>query len=149
MNEYTDKRFIAFAKITLLANKLQAVMSIGMKDITPRQWLIMIMIGTFKEPPTLKELSNRCGITHQSTKQLLDRLIDKSYVSIVPDEKDKRFMRIKLLEQAEKWSREYATRNAEFVYGLFGDLSEEELDVYCKVQDKLLNKLLEVEHEKA
>jgi DNA-binding MarR family transcriptional regulator len=148
MNEYADKRFIAFANIPLLANRLQTVMNIGMKEITPRQWLIMILIGTFEQPPTLKELANRCGIAHQSTKQLLDRLTEKGYVSIVPHESDRRSMRIKLSERAEKWSKAYAKRNTEFVYALLGELSEEELNVYCKVQEKLLNKLEEFEHEK-
>lgn len=148
MEEYSDKRFIAFAEISLLSNKLQTVMNMGMKEITPRQWLIMIMIGTFETPPTLKELSNRCGIVHQSAKQLLDRLAEKGYVCLLQDEKDKRAIRVQLTERAKNWSMEYGKRNAEFVYGLFEDISEEEVDIYCNLQKRLLKKLQEIENEK-
>jgi DNA-binding MarR family transcriptional regulator len=148
MNQYIDKRFIAFANISLLSNKLQMVMNIGMKEITPRQWLILIIIGKFDEPPTLKELSARCGIAHQSAKQLLERLVEKGYVLIKSDEKDRRSMRIFLTDRARRWSEENAKRNTEFVYGLFDGLTEKELEIYCKTQFILLSKLEEIERAK-
>ena len=75
--ENMDKRLIAYVNIFICANRLQAIMDKGMMDITAKQWLALTMIGTFPEPPTLKDISEISGVTHQSMRQIVDRLEEK------------------------------------------------------------------------
>ncbi len=139
MNEYDDIRYQAFANISQLSNKLQNVMDIGMKEITSKQWLPLILIGTFKTPPTLNELAKRCGITHQSAKQLIEKLDEKGYVTISRDEADKRYLLIELTDLGRQWSIDNEKRNRTFIYDLFADISKEEIEVFMNIQKKLID----------
>ena len=141
MGDYDDIRFRIFANISQVANRLQNVMDIGMTDITTKQWLPFIMIGRLDYEPTLKEVAEMCGITHQSAKQLIDKLEEKGYVYVRKDAKDKRFLRISLTEKGEEWSALNLGRNAEFVFSLFSKISEDELRTFDKVQTVLIGDL--------
>lgn len=138
---YTDHRFIIYALLSQLANKSQLVMDLGMKDITCKQWFPLIMIERFNHEPTLKEISEKCGITHQSTKQLLDKLVEKDYVIARKDEADKRCLRYSLTEKGKSWGIDNFSRNQVFMKELFRDISEEELKLFLSVERRLLDKL--------
>ena len=99
--ENMDQRLIAYVNIFICANRLQAIMDSGFEDITAKQWLAITMIDAFHEPPTLKQISELSGVTHQSMRQIVDRLIDKGFLKVVPDKKDKRAIRLVKTEAAE------------------------------------------------
>lgn len=128
--EKLDKRLIAYVETFLLANRLQTVANMGMNEITAKQWLPLVMLRTLKEPPTLKELSEMCGISHQSTKQLVQKLEEKGYVKTEEDKKDKRAMRISITSKFDEWVKQYSDRNYSFVYEVFSCLSKEEVEVF-------------------
>ena len=65
-----------------------------MKEITWKQFFAIICINLCKEHPTLNELSDVMGSSHQNVRQILIKLEKKGFVSSVPDEKDKRKQRI-------------------------------------------------------
>lgn len=142
-----DKRLIAYVDIFLLANRLQTVANMGMHEITVKQWLPLIMLGSMENAPTLKELSNMCGISHQSTKQLIRKLEEKGYVQTKEDEKDKRAMRISVTSKFYEWAECYSDRNYQFVYKVFSCLSQKEIDTMFIAQEKLCNKLAEIYKE--
>ena len=98
--ENMDPRIIAFVNIFICSNRLQAIMDNGLVDITAKQWLAIAMIEAFPEPPTLKQMSELSGVTHQSMRQIVDRLVDKGFLEIVPDKKDKRAIRLVKTEAA-------------------------------------------------
>ncbi len=141
--EHMDKRMIAYVNIFICANRLQAIMDNGFKEITTRQWLTLTMIDAFSDPPTLKQLSEICGVTHQSMRQIIDRLTDKGFVNVVPDQKDKRSIRILKTEKVQTIHTREAWQNIDFVYDVFSCLKEEETEVYCNALEKLCNKLKE------
>ena len=72
--ENMDKRLIAYVNIFVLANRLQAIMDKGLEEITAKQWLALTMIDAFEEAPTLKEMANLAGVTHQNMKQIVNKL---------------------------------------------------------------------------
>ncbi len=55
--EKMDKRLIIFANVFLLSNRLQTILDREMGEVTSKQWLVLVMLGMFDEPPTLKELA--------------------------------------------------------------------------------------------
>ncbi len=75
-------------------NRYQAAADAYFKEITWKQFFVIICINLCKEPPTLNELSDVVGSSHQNVKQILLKLEKKGYISTVPDERDKRKQRI-------------------------------------------------------
>lgn len=145
--EHMDPRMIAFVNIFICANRLQAIMDNGFVDITAKQWLAITMIDAFPEPPTLKQISELSGVTHQSMRQIVDRLVDRDFLEVVPDKKDKRSIRLVKTEAANHIRTKKAGQNEQFVYKLFDCLDEEELTVYCRALAKLCDRLNELKEE--
>ncbi len=145
--EHMDPRFIAYVNIFICANRLQAIMDSGLEDITAKQWLAITMIDAFPEPPTLKQISELSGVTHQSMRQIVDRLVDKGFLKVVPDKKDKRAIRLVKTEAANHIRTKKAGQNEQFVYKLFDCLDDEETAVYCRALAKLCDRLSELREE--
>lgn len=141
MNKDIEIRFLVFALIAQLAKESQQVMDLSMKEITSRQWITLSMIERFDYEPTLKEISEKCGIAHQSAKQLLNKLVEKKYVKEKQDEIDRRCLRYSLTEEGKMWEEENLCRNQVFLQQLFEGISEEDLKLYLSIGEKLLTKL--------
>ena len=75
-------------------NRFQAAADAFFKEITWKQFFAIICINLCKEPPTLNELSDVMGSSHQNVKQILLKLENKGFVSMKPDKNDKRKQRI-------------------------------------------------------
>lgn len=142
-----DKRLIAYVNIFICANRIQAIMDSGLEDITAKQWLALMMIDAFPEPPTLKQISDISGVTHQSMRQIVDRLIDKGFLAVVPDKRDKRAVRLVKTPAAENIRTKKEGQNKEFVFKLFDCLNEKETAVYCSALEKLCKRLNELKEE--
>jgi DNA-binding MarR family transcriptional regulator len=141
MEQYNSPLFTSLVEISRLANTLQSVMDMGMEDITSRQWLPLMILGRCEEPPNLNQLAEKCGITRQSTKQLIDKLVEKGYVTLEKDDTDKRNMLIVITKKGRNWGANNLERNMSFVSELYSDISERDIKIFAKVQQKLLNKL--------
>ena len=145
--EHMDPRIIAFVNIFICANRLQTIMDNGLVDITAKQWLAIAMIEAFPEPPTLKQMSKLSVVTHQSMRQIVDRLIDKGFLKVVPDKKDKRAIRLVKTEAAEHLRTKKDGQDQRFVFKLFDCLTEEETTAYCSALAKLCDRLSELKEE--
>ena len=142
--ESMDKRLIAYVNIFICANQLQTIMDRGLDEITAKQWLALTMIDAFPEPPTLKDVSNMSGVTHQSMRQIINKLVAKDFLEVVPDEKDKRAIRLCKTEKAEQIRNRDTKRNWNFVFELFSCLEENESKIFCTALEKLCEKLNEM-----
>lgn len=145
--ERMDKRLIAYVNIFICANRLQAIMDSGLEDITAKQWLAVTMIDAFPEPPTLGQLSEMSGVTRQSMRQIVDRLIDKGFLEVVRDQKDGRAIRLVKTEAANHIRTKKADQNQAFVFRLFDCLTEKETAAYCSALEKLCARLNELKKE--
>ena len=87
-------------------NKYQAAADKFFKVITWKQFFAIICINLCKEPPTLNELSEVMGSSHQNVKQILLKLESKGFVSMVTDEKDKRKQRFLVTDACRKFMEE-------------------------------------------
>lgn len=142
--EHMDKRLIIYANTFLVANRLQTVMDAELEEITSKQWLAIIMLGAFDEPPTLKQMAQMCNASHQNTKQIVLKLHQKGYVDIVKDEKDGRAMRIVPLPKIQELNVKYDERSKRFIEEMFSDLTEEEITVMCRAQFKIYDRLEQI-----
>ena len=81
-------------------NRYQAAADAFFKEITWKQFFAIICINLCKEAPTINELSDVMGSSHQNVKQILLRLEKKGFVSTIVDTKDKRKQRIIVTDEA-------------------------------------------------
>ena len=88
-------------------NRYQAAADAYLKEITWKQFFAIICINLCKEPPTLNELSDVMGSSHQNVKQILLKLEKKGFVATVPDENDRRKQRIYVTDAC----RDFMERN--------------------------------------
>ena len=79
-------------------NRYQAAADKYFREITWKQFFAIICIRLFKEAPTLNELSDVMGSSHQNVKQILIKLEKKGFITTFTDEKDKRKQRIMITD---------------------------------------------------
>jgi DNA-binding MarR family transcriptional regulator len=141
MEHYNSPEFTSLVEISRLANTLQTVMDMGMSDITSRQWLPLMILGRCEEAPNLNQLAEKCGITRQSAKQLVDKLVEKDLVRLEKDENDRRNCLVIITKKGRSWGKNNLEKNVMFVQRLYSGISEKDIKAFAKVQQELLAKL--------
>ena len=141
MEQYNSPEFTSLVEISRLANTLQTVMDMGMSDITSRQWLPLMILGRCEEAPNLNQLAEKCGITRQSAKQLVDKLVEKDLVRLEKDENDRRNSLVVITKKGRSWGKNNLEKNVMFVQELYSGISEKDIKTFAKVQQKLLARL--------
>lgn len=113
--------------ISAFENRFQAVADNAMKEISWKQFFAIICIDMCKSSPTVRELAEIMGSSHQNVKQILLKLEKKGFVTITVDEKDRRKQRIELTA----YCREFCARNdeasASIISKMFDGVSEQQL----------------------
>lgn len=147
MKDYDSHEFTALVEISRLANSLQNVMDMGMDDITSRQWLPLMILGRCETAPNLNQLAERCGITRQSAKQLVDKLSEKGFVTVEKSGNDKRSIVIVITEKGRSWGAQNLERNVSFVRELFDGIPKEDIRTFAEVQQMLIQKLVKLKEQ--
>lgn len=114
--------------ISAFENRYQANADAIMKEITWKQFFVMICINLCKESPTLGELSEVVGSSHQNVKRILTVLEKKGFVQVVQDSVDGRKQRIDLTEKTKEFCKAHDEEAQRFIDGLFKDISEEDIE---------------------
>ena len=124
-----DLSYFLIGLLSAFENRFQAMADREMKVISWKQFFAIICINMCKESPTVKELAEIMGSSHQNVKQILLKLEKKGFVAITTDENDKRKQRIVLTE----FCREFCEKNDEMATDILGKMftgiSEEKLQV--------------------
>lgn len=120
--------FFLLGLLSEFMNRYQAQADTFFDEISWRQCFVLICLQFFKEPPTIGELSELVGTSHQNLKQLLNKLEKKGYVQFVEDEEDKRKQRIIMTEEAVHFANRNDQRSAEYVGELFSKVDMKDLE---------------------
>ncbi len=113
-------------------NRYQAAADKYFKEITWKQFFAIICINLCKEPPTLNDLSEVMGSSHQNVKQILLKLESKGFVSMKTDEKDKRKQRFFVTDKCRKFLEEndnQSRTSAQIIEQIFEGVEESDLAV--------------------
>lgn len=108
-------------------NRYQACADKFFKEITWKQFFAIICINICKEPPTINDLSEVMGSSHQNVKQILLKLENKEFITMIPDEKDKRKQRIILTKKCMDFCDKNDEQSKEIIGKLFEGIPEEQL----------------------
>ena len=123
--------------LSAFENRFQAMADKVMGEISWKQFFAIICINMCKEPPTLKELSDIIGSSHQNLKQILIKLEKKGFIEFKADDSDKRKQRIYLTD----YCREFCNKNDDVsitIMGrMFDGISKKELETTIKTITKI------------
>jgi len=124
MNELKQKAYI-FGSIFTLSNWLQVLGNKFDRNITTKQWLFILSVSTFTQPPTLSEAANLIGYSRQNAKRIASVLHEAGYVIISRDKNDARALRIELTPKSIAYFKNRDKREIEFLKMLFDGFDAE------------------------
>ena len=124
-----DASLFLLGVLSTFDNRYQAKADSFFEDISWKQFFAIICINLCKEPPTLKELAEIMGSSHQNVKQILMKLEKKGYVQILPDQTDKRKQRIVLTEKTRAFCEEHEEGSQRIVGKIFEGIDPRDIGV--------------------
>jgi len=136
-----ESSYFLLGLLSAFENRFQAVADNAMKEISWKQFFAIICINLCKSNPTVKELAEIMGSSHQNVKQILLKLEKKGFVNITVDEHDKRKQRIELTEYCRKFCEKNDEISGNIIKKMFDGISEEQLQMtiqtIIQVEDNL------------
>ncbi|MBQ8799724.1 MAG: MarR family transcriptional regulator [Lachnospiraceae bacterium] len=130
--------------ISAFENRFQAVADNAMQEISWKQFFAIICINMCKTPPTIKELAEIMGSSHQNVKQILLKLEKKGFVRLTTDESDKRKQRIELMPYCYEFCRKNDDKSTELIRKMFDGISEEQLQTTIQTILQIEDNLKEI-----
>ncbi len=114
--------------LSAFENRFQTIADNAMQEISWKQFFAIICINMCKEAPTLKELSDILGSSHQNVKQILLKLQKKGFVQFQQDETDKRKQRILLTDKCKEFCEKNDEMSRRVMYKMFEGVSEKDIE---------------------
>ena len=131
--------------LSAFENRFQAMADRDMKEISWKQFFAIICIDMCNEPPTLKELADILGSSHQNVKQILLKLEKKGFIEFKPDDNDKRKQRIVLTDYCRKFCEKNNELSIRIMGKMFAGVAEEDIQTTIKTITMIEKNLTEVE----
>ena len=127
-----ESPFFLLGLISAFENRYQAKADNFFEEISWKQFFAIICINLCKERPTIKELAEIMGSSHQNVKQILNKLEDKVYVKTVLDEQDKRKQRIILTDKTIEFCEKHDEGSKMVVKKIFEGIDEKDIGIVIK-----------------
>ena len=127
-----ESSFFLVGLLSAFMNRFQAFGDKIFEEISWKQCFVLICIQLFKEPPSLKELANVMGSSHQNIKQMLIKLEKSGYIEVLQDKVDKRKQRIVLTKKADEYSKQHDALSQEAMKQLYNEIDEEDIKITIK-----------------
>ncbi len=128
-----EKEEYIIGSISLLANKFSQFGDGIHKDITSKQWFLLLMMSKMEdEEKTLNSVAEFVGTTRQNVKKMITQLEEKKYVKIKPSKYDARAMNITLTKKTQNYFDKHYPEVSKKTDELFSKISEAKLDSIVK-----------------
>ncbi|MDO4489010.1 MAG: MarR family transcriptional regulator [Eubacteriales bacterium] len=111
--------------LSAFENRYQAVADKFFQEITWKQFFAVICINLCKESPTLNDLAEVMGSSHQNVKQILLKLERTGFVETRRDESDKRKQRIYVTEKCMRFCETHHTQSQIMMGKMFEGVDED------------------------
>ena len=118
--------------IRILQNCMDQAMTsaLASMELTGAQGHIMGFITHRKEPPCAKDIEEAFQLSHPTVSGLLARLEKKGFIEFRPDEKDRRYKRIYILEKGRQLHETIHAAIDSNEHKLVQDFTEEEKEQF-------------------
>ena len=118
-------------------NRFQTIADNTMKEISWKQFFAIICISMCKEPPTINDLAEILGSSHQNLKQILLKLEKKDFIKFEEDKVDKRKQRIAVTKNCVKFCENNNSTGAQIMQKMFAGISEKDIKTTIKTIIKM------------
>lgn len=124
-----EESYFLLGLLSAFDNRFQATADKMMKEISWKQFFAVICISICKEEPTIKELAEIMGSSHQNVKQILLKLEKKGFVQIMADPNDKRKQRVGLTLKCKEFCEGNDELSTQAITAMFEGISREQLHI--------------------
>lgn len=135
--EEVSKEYAIYGMLFTLSNRIQSIGDKEFSDITMKQHFLMIALGMFKNPPSLKEMAQLIGCSYQNVKRMTEHLQRQGYLRIVQDSNDKRKLLLLSTGKFENTADMEREKTIAFMKGLYKNISGEELMITLNTLKKM------------
>lgn len=142
--EEVDSTFFLIGLLSAFDNRYQAKADTFFEDISWKQFFAVISLNLCKEVPTINEMAEIMGSSHQNVKKILSKLESRGYVEIKRDEKDRRKQRVYLTEKMQHFNEAHEEGGKKIVNTIFEGIDEEDIQTTIRTimhMEKNLNKI--------
>lgn len=141
MIEKYKNQVVLFGEICKINNQYYAMGEKFYNEVSIKQeYLLSVIEYKFSEqPPTLNELAAYTGSSHQNVKQIVLKLVNKGYLRIEQDEKDRRKRRVRFTEKYYQNKPEFTHRREKFIENIFSGITEEDISSTINIMAQISN----------
>ncbi len=134
-----NSQAMLFGAICRVNNQYQTIGNKYYNGISLKQeYLLSVMEYYFCDnAPTLNELAQHIGSSHQNIKQIVSKLVDKGYLKLEQDKDDKRKRRVYFTEKYNQEKDEFEERRNSLISKTFANISEDEITKALYVINKM------------
>ena len=131
--ELISDQYKLLGLINSFNNILQSKADAFFDDISWKQIYLLTSISLFEENPTIRDIANLTGTTHQNAAQILSKLKEKDYISFKTDDVDQRKRRVFLTEKGTQFCMIQEPSVDMKMKQLFSRINPEELHITLNV----------------
>jgi len=143
-----DDKKILFGLLLSFSNVLQTVGDTFYQEITIKQFYLLICLSLFEDDaPTINQLAEVMGSSHQNVKQILNKLKASGFLNTMTDSKDKRKTRIIKTKKLEEFDKKYQSETIIFMKKFYENVTEEQIRSTIKTIIQLEKNLLNVKEK--
>lgn len=133
-----DLKHVLLGSFLSFGNRLQKAVDRFYPEVSCKQFFLLMGLSVFKEsPPTLNELSDLLGSSHQNIKQIAIKLEKNGFIKICQDTEDRRKLRVEQTEKLRNMGEQYQVKEKEFMDLFYQGISDEELEITARVIGRL------------
>ena len=118
--------------LSAFENRFQTIADNMMKEISWKQFFAIICVSMCKEAPTINELSEILGSSHQNVKQILLKLEKKQFIRFQEDKLDKRKQRITLTKNCLNFCENNNEAGSQIMQKMFDGIPEKDITTTIK-----------------
>ena len=144
ITDHIPPKYFLFGELNAFMNRLQAAGDQFFAEISWKQWFVLVGISLFASPPTVGEIADIIGSSHQNVKQVLLKLEAAGFVDLYTDEIDRRKLRVRVTDKVSKLDEKYQMRSTTFMESLYQGISEEDIAVTKKTISAMDRNLVEI-----
>lgn len=142
------RSFFMIGLMNRFNNQFQALADATFEELSWKQVFFLNCVTLFGEPPSIKDVADVVGCSHQNAKQILLKLEKSGFVTMEQDEADRRRQRIRVTRKAEVFQREFDEPSRNVMERIFVGVGAEELETTIRVITHLDDNLRGYQEEK-
>lgn len=127
-----------YSTLFSVVNKVQGNGDQFFGALTSRQLIAMMAVAHLQQDKaTINNIAKKLSTTKQSAKHIITILEKKGYVSLAPNEQDKRAVNVEITEIGKQTMVDCTVGSFEFFGDVFADFTTEEMEILWSLLKKL------------